>query len=127
MMSNSFIGREKGKPFVARDGALIFELFRETGLNIKNMSIAAGYLEPRQKALPHFHKISEEIYYVLAGEGSCRIDNIVEVIKWGQAIYIPAGAIHCLENLSFSETMKVLAISSPPYQDNDIFFIEEKR
>jgi len=49
------------------------------------------------------------------------------VIKWGQAIYVPVGAIHCLENLSFSETMKVLAISSPPYQDSDMFFVEEER
>ncbi|NQT22797.1 MAG: cupin domain-containing protein [Candidatus Omnitrophica bacterium] len=127
MSSKSFIGREKGKPFVARDGALIFELFRDTGLDIKNMSIASGYLEPGQKAIPHFHKVSEEIYYVLASEGICRIGNIVEAIKWGNAIYIPAGAVHALENLSSSETMKVLAISSPPYQDSDMFFIEDKR
>ena len=127
MSSKSFVGKERGEPFVARDGALIFELFRNTGLSIKNMSIASGYLEPKQKALPHVHKVSEEIYYVVAGHGKCKIGNIVEKIKEGEAVYIPVGLAHALENTSVSETMKVLAISSPPYQDSDMFFVEDKR
>lgn len=127
MDSKSFIGKERGKPFVARDGALIFELFRDTGLAIKNISIATGYLEPGQKAIPHFHQVSEEIYYVLSGEGCCRINNIIEAIKRGDAVYLPVGAVHALENLSSSETMKVLAISSPPYQDSDMFFADKER
>lgn len=123
MKNKSFIGREKGEPFVARDGALVFELFRNSGLAIKNMSIASGYLKPRQKALPHFHKASEEIYYVISGSGQCRIGNVIEKIKEGEAVYISVGATHALENTSRTKTMKVLAICSPTYQDRDTFFV----
>lgn len=123
MKDKSFVGREKGEPFVARDGALVFELFRNSGLAIQNMSIASGYLKPRQKALPHFHEVSEEIYYVLSGSGKCRVGDVVEKIKGGEAVYIPVGAIHALENTSRAKPMKILAICSPLYQDNDIFFV----
>ncbi len=124
MKNKSFIGREKGEPFIARDGALIFELFRNTGLTITNMSIASGYLKSKQKALPHFHKVSEEIYYVVSGSGKVRVGDITERIKKGDAVYIPIEVIHALENTKCNKIMKVLAISSPPYQDSDIFFIE---
>ena len=125
MSKKSFIGKEKGKPFVARDGALIFELFRDSGLNLQNLSIASGYLRPIQKAIPHFHEFSEEIYYVVSGSGRVRVKDVVEKIKEGNAIYIPIRAIHALENTSRTKIMKVLAISSPPYQDEDIFFVED--
>lgn len=125
MNSKSFIGEEKGEPFIARDGAAIFELFRGNDLVPQKMSIASGYLKPKQKAIPHFHKVSEEIYYVISGFGLVRVGETEEEIGEGDAIYIPVGAVHALENLSQTREMKVLAISSPPYQDNDIFFIEK--
>ncbi len=124
MKSKSFIGREKGKPFIARDGALIFELFKKSGLKIKNVSIATGFLKPQQLAIPHFHKVSEEVYYILLGEGGVKIGNKKEKIRQGDAVYIPIKAIHALENTSKTRPLKVLAISSPPYSDKDIFFID---
>ena len=125
MNKQSFVGKERGEPFIARDGALIFELFRYNRIIPKNISIASGYLEPRQKALPHYHKVSEEIYYVVSGSGRVRIGNSIERIKAGEAIYIPVGTAHALENTSSTKTMKVLAISSPSYQDNDMFFVAD--
>jgi mannose-6-phosphate isomerase-like protein (cupin superfamily) len=122
-MNKSFIGKETGEPFVAKDGALIFELFRGNDLNIKNMGIASGYLKPKQKAFPHFHHLSEEIYFVVSGSGKVRIGGAVNEIEKGEAAYIPAGAIHALENTSQTEEMKILAICSPPYQDEDTVFI----
>lgn len=124
MKIKSFIGKERGKPFIARDGAFIFELFKYSKFSIKNLSVATGFLKPGQKAIPHFHKISEEIYYVLSGKGKVRVANLKEKIKEGDAIYVPVKAIHALENASKIRPLKVLAISSPPYSDRDIFFIE---
>lgn len=124
-MTKSFIGREKGKPFIAKDGAPIFELFRNAGLKIKNMSFATGTLRPKLKATPHFHKNSEEIYYILSGHGKARVNDSIEKIKQGEAVYVPAKAIHALENTNPVKPMKVLAVSSPAYKDKDIFFIEK--
>lgn len=119
----SFLGKEGGRPFVARDGALIFELFRSSNIAPKNISVASGHLKPKQKALPHYHKISEEVYYIISGSGRCRVGDSVEKIKKREAVYIPVNAVHALENTNRTKTMKVLAISSPPYQDSDMFFV----
>lgn len=124
MKSKSLIARESGKPFIARDGALIFELFRKSGITIKNLSIATGFLKPLQKAIPHYHKISEEIYYVLHGVGRVRVGNFSGKIKAGDTVYIPIRSIHALENTNKIKSLKVIAISSPPYKDSDIFFVE---
>lgn len=123
MRIKSFIGREKGKPFIAGDGAEVYELLKDVGPKTKNISIASGVLRPRQKARPHFHKRTEEIYYVLSGPGIIKINDFKELIRAGDTIYIPVGAIHVLENTSRTEELKILAISSPPYSDDDIFFV----
>ncbi len=114
--------RQKTKPFVARDGALIWELFRPANSRVKNMSVAAGFLKPAQKAFPHLHKRSEEIYYVLAGAGRVRVGNNTYTIKKGDAIYIPRHSLHALMNTSRTKRLEILAISSPAYTDLDIFF-----
>lgn len=122
-MGKAVIGKERGQPFVARDGALIFELFRGTRNRIQNMSLATGYLKPGQKAIPHWHEATEEIYFIISGAGHVKIKNRWYPIKAGQAAYVPKGAMHALWNTS-RESLKVLAICSPPYEDGDAFFEE---
>lgn len=124
MKRKSFIGKERGAPFVARDEALIYELFRESGLAIRNMSIASGTLKRGQRAISHFHRNSEEMYYVLSGHGRVYIGDTIDIISAGDAVFIPIGAVHALDNRDSSGPLKVLAISSPPYSDEDIFFVE---
>ncbi len=111
------------KPFIARDSARIFELFRPQNSSVKHMSIAAGFLEPRQKALPHFHKRSEEIYYILSGKGWVQLNAKRYEMQRGDAIYIAPRTIHALENSSKTQKLEILAISSPSYSDKDIFFV----
>lgn len=120
----SFVGKEEGRPFIAKDGASVFELFKNSGLDIKNISIASGYLKPMQKAFPHYHQNSEEIYYVIKGRGKIKIDDSEEEIGEEDAIFIPVNAVHALINTSRTLNMKILAICSPPYKDDDIFFVE---
>jgi mannose-6-phosphate isomerase-like protein (cupin superfamily) len=112
------IRKERGKPFLARDGALIFELFRSSGL-----SIASGYLKSGQRAFPHFHDLSEEIYFIIVGSGEVRIGNAMEKIEAETVACLLRGSIHALRNTSRTETMKILAVSSPPYADDDMFFV----
>lgn len=123
--NKSFIDEEKGRPFIARDGALIYEFFRKTNPKIKNFSIATGFLKPNQKAIPHYHKFSEEIYYILSGVGRVRVDDFIGKIKQGLTVYMPVRSIHALENTSRKNPLKVIAVSSPKYSDKDMFFVKE--
>ncbi len=119
-----FIDRPKGSPFIARDGALIFELFRDSKSKIKNLSIATGTLKPKQKAIPHHHRKTEEIYYVLAGRGKVLIGKSWLPIRKGDAIFVPLNTQCALHNTSLKSKFEVLAISSPPYTDSDMIFTE---
>jgi len=112
----------KLKPFRAKDGAFIYELLRPQNSPIKNVGIAVGALGKRKHALPHFHKISEEVYYILSGRGAVTINGRTQKIKTGDAIYIPINAVHALTNLT-RQKLEVLCISSPPYTDKDFYFI----
>lgn len=112
------------KPFKAGDGAIVYEIFRPGNSKIKNMGIAGGFLRPNQKALLHFHKISEEIYYIVSGRGNIRVGDSKMKIREGDSVYIPIKKIHALENASKTKPLKILAISAPPYSEKDIFFVK---
>lgn len=121
MKTKSIISRAEGSPFIARDGAKVFELLQ--GAGVKWLSLAEGYLDQLQQAKPHYHEKTEEIYYILSGTGEIRLDDRTERIQARDAVYVPPGAIHALRNLSQGEILEVLAICSPEYSDEDIFFI----
>jgi len=112
------------KPFKAMDGATIYEIFRPGNSKIKNIGIAGGFLKPSQKALIHFHKISEEIYYIVSGKGKVRVGDAKVKIREGDSIYIPIKTVHALENTSKTKPLRILAISAPPYSEEDIFFVK---
>lgn len=111
------------KPFISRDGAEVHELINPKNTKIKRLSIARGTLNSSQAAKPHYHKKSEEIYYILDGIGRIKLnDNEFDIIT-GDVIFVPKKMVHCLKNLSQREELRVLAIESPPYSDDDIFFV----
>ena len=109
-------------PFEAQDGAQVRELFHPSNSQIKNFSLAYGTLEPGQIAKPHSHIEAEEVYYIISGIGRIQIGDEVIGIKTGDAIYVPPGYKHPLENLSSKEKLVVLAIESPAYSDQDTVF-----
>ena len=115
---------EDVKPFIAQDGAIVRELFHPDKSQIKNFSLAHGSLEPGQTAKPHKHIEAEEIYYIISGIGKVLIGNEFIGIKTGDAVYVPPGYMHSLENLSSKEKLVVLAIESPAYTDDDTIFKE---
>jgi mannose-6-phosphate isomerase-like protein (cupin superfamily) len=47
---------------------------------------------------PHYHPRAEEIYYILRGAGSLRIDEETRDVGVGDAIAIPPGAVHTIRN-----------------------------
>jgi mannose-6-phosphate isomerase-like protein (cupin superfamily) len=125
MKDHSRIANEKlSTPFQAADGATVFELLSPKNSIAKNISIASGYLESGKFAKPHFHKVSEEIYYILSGRGQIRFGTTLFDIKTGDAIIVPVEMIHALINTDQEKPLKVLAIETPAYSDDDIFFVD---
>ncbi len=102
--------------FVTKDGSTIREL-HHTGAQ----SLAEATLEPGQATERHHHRVSEEIYLVTKGSGSLEVDGETRRVRPGDAILIPPGSWHALENDGTSE-LRILCCCAPPYSHDDTFF-----
>ena len=107
---------DRVEPFVTKDGSTIRELHHTAA-----QSLAEATLEPGQATERHHHKASEEIYLVTKGSGSLEIDGETRRVRPGDAILIPPGAWHTLENDGTSE-LRILCMCSPPYSHDDTYF-----
>jgi mannose-6-phosphate isomerase-like protein (cupin superfamily) len=104
------------EPFTTKDGSTIRELH-----HTQAQSLAEATLEPDQATQRHCHRRSEEIYFVTKGSGSLEVDGETRRVRPGDAILIPPGAWHTLENDGTSELL-ILCMCSPPYSHDDTFF-----
>jgi mannose-6-phosphate isomerase-like protein (cupin superfamily) len=106
------------EPFATKDGSTIRELHHTDA-----QSLAEATLEPDQATERHCHERSEEIYLVTKGSGSLEVDGETRRVRPGDAILIPPGAWHTLENDGTSE-LTILCMCSPPYSHEDTYFEE---
>lgn len=106
-------------PITALDGALIYELMSAEERKGLDVALAFGSLPPRRKAIPHYHRISEEIYYVTNGLGKVMVGEQTFEVKKGSVVYVPTNRVHALENRSDSEELRILCVSSPSYTEED--------
>jgi mannose-6-phosphate isomerase-like protein (cupin superfamily) len=102
--------------FVTKDGSAIREL-HHTGVQ----SLAEATLEPGQATERHYHQATEEIYFVVKGSGEMEVDGDTRHVRPGDAVLIPPGVWHTLENNGTSE-LRILCCCAPPYSDDDTFF-----
>ena len=107
---------DRAEPFVTKDGSTIRELHHTAA-----QSLAEATLEPGQATERHYHRLSEEIYVVTKGSGSLEIDGETRRVRPGEAILIPPGAWHTLENDGTSELL-ILCCCAPPYSHDDTYF-----
>jgi mannose-6-phosphate isomerase-like protein (cupin superfamily) len=103
-------------PFTTKDGSTIRELH-----HTEVQSLAEATLEPDQATQRHHHRVTEEIYFVLKGSGRMEVDGATQIVRPGDAILIPAGAWHSLENNGTSE-LRILCCCAPAYSDDDTYF-----
>jgi mannose-6-phosphate isomerase-like protein (cupin superfamily) len=106
---------DRVEAFVTKDGSTIREL-HHTAVQ----SLAEATLEPGQSTQRHYHRETEEIYLVTKGSGELEVDGERLRVRPGDAILIPAGAWHALENDGTSE-LRILCCCSPPYSHEDTY------
>jgi mannose-6-phosphate isomerase-like protein (cupin superfamily) len=107
---------DKAEPFVTKDGSTIRELHHTAA-----QSLAEATLEPDQATERHYHRSTEEIYFVLKGSGRMEVDGDTRTVRRGDAVLIPPGAWHTIENNGSSE-LRILCCCSPAYSHDDTFF-----
>ena len=71
-------------------------------------------------AKEHYHKIGTELYYVLEGEGTVRLDGVEHPVKKGTMVHIPPGVVHGAKG-----EMRVLVVGIPDISDEDLYLPEQ--
>lgn len=107
------------KPFTTKDGSVIRSILDLTNAPVKLQSLAEARLAKGCATERHYHRLSEEIYFVLEGSGSMQIDHEQRQVGPGDAILIPPGAWHTIRANS---DLRFLCCCAPPYSHEDTCF-----
>lgn len=108
------------KPFTTKDGSRIRSILDRTNAPVENQSLAEAALPPAGSTERHFHRQSEEIYFVLEGSGVMELDGEIRAVGPGDAVLIPPGAWHRIE--AGDAGLRFLCCCAPPYRHEDTFF-----
>lgn len=114
------INRDKTNIINTPHGSEIRPLIDRTTSNIENCSLAEEVLPVGAEVVRHFHRETEEIYYVLSGDGEMTVGEETEKVSAGDAVFIPKNHIHTLKNTG-SEPMKILLVCGAAHSFSDSF------
>ena len=104
--------------FIAGDNSILRELLHPDKADLKlGYSLAHATIKPGQTSQPHKLKTSE-VYYILEGEGIMHIDNEMEHVHSGQAVYIPPNGKQYIQNTGNS-ALKFLCLVDPAWRIED--------
>lgn len=104
--------------FTTKDGSEIRELLAHRNSCIRNQSLAEARLPAGASTTPHHHPQTEEIYYVLEGQGRVQLGEEARNVGPGDAIAIPPGTPHHVTNTGRA-VLKFLCCCAPPYEHED--------
>lgn len=111
--------RERQAPFTTKDGSTIRSLLDLSNAPVSRQSLAEASIPAGGATERHYHRLSEEFYYLLEGRGVMEIDGGEREVGPGDAILIPAGAWHTIRAL---EPLRFLCCCAPPYAHEDTYF-----
>lgn len=111
--------REAQIPFTTKDGSTIRSLLDLSNAPVANQSLAEAILPTGAATERHYHKLSEELYYLTAGRGLMEIDGKEREVGPGDAILIPPGAWHQIRAI---ESLTFLCCCAPPCAHEDTYF-----
>lgn len=104
--------------FTAGDGTLLRELLHPDKQPIQlRYSLAHAIVPVGQTSLPHSLRTSE-VYYILSGVGDMHIDDEVQRVEPGDAVYIPPNARQFIHN-GGTEPLVFVCMVDPAWRQED--------
>lgn len=110
---------ESQTPFTTKDGSTIRSILDRTNAPVEKQSLAEACVPAGKSTQRHYHKISEEFYFILEGEGLMEINGTNREVIPGDAILIPSGAWH---TITAKSALRFLCCCAPPYAHEDTYF-----
>ncbi len=97
-------------------GALSKPLVDEAGLGAQHLDHRISSYAPMAYVARHAHRVQEQIYHVLSGEGLFEYGDATRVVRAHDVIFIPPGVEHAFHNTGL-DPLVFLVITSPPQDD----------
>ena len=114
------INRDKANIINTPHGSEIRPLMDRTISAIQKCSLAEEVLPPGAAVGRHFHRETEEIYYILSGTGEMTVGEDTSEVSAGDAVYIPVNNVHTLKNTG-TEPMKIMLVCGAAHSFSDSF------
>jgi mannose-6-phosphate isomerase-like protein (cupin superfamily) len=109
---------DAAKPFRSTDSSVIRELAGRVSLPSVHQSLAEASLPVGGATDEHYHPISEELYFFLAGTARMRLGDKQLEVGPGDCVLIAPGVVHKLVNTG-DEPLRLLCCCSPPWTPED--------
>ena len=113
--------RDAAEPFTTVNGSTIRSLLDRSNAPVANQSLAEATIAPGETTDRHYHRDSEELYYLLEGAGEIEVDGERAAVAAGDAILIPPGAWHQIR-AGDAGSLRFLCACAPAYRHEDTFF-----
>ena len=97
-------------------GALSKPLVMPETAGSKHLDYRISMYQPMARVAVHTHKVQEQIYHVLDGEGLMTIAGKDHVVRKHDVIFLPPGVEHAIENSGMVDLV-FLVITSPVTDD----------
>jgi mannose-6-phosphate isomerase-like protein (cupin superfamily) len=109
-------------PLNAPWGETVYELIGASPASgdTRSHSLAQIVLPPGKSSNRHYHRLSEESYYILAGEAALEVDGQETRLAPGQAVLIRPPSAHRIRNAG-EEALIFLAVCVPAWVPGDSY------
>jgi mannose-6-phosphate isomerase-like protein (cupin superfamily) len=106
-------------PFTTADSSTIRSILDATNAPVEQQSLAEASLAAGGETQRHYHKLSEEIYFILEGKATMEIDGESREVGPSDAVLIPRNAWHQIKALT---DIRFLCCCAPVYSHDDTYF-----
>ncbi len=118
IISMNRININQCEQFATKDTSLIREILAPRNSEVARQSLAEAVVPPGCRTLAHYHPLTEEIYYILSGEGLMALEADSMVVVPGDAVGILPRQRHQIENTG-EAPLVFLCCCVPAYEHED--------
>ena len=104
--------------FVTKDGSLIRELMHPARHACRAQSLAEATVLPGTITALHRHRLTEELYHIVAGSGMMTLGDAEFAVSAGDTVCIRPGTAHRIRNTG-KDALRILCCCTPAYSHDD--------
>jgi quercetin dioxygenase-like cupin family protein len=100
-------------------GALSKELAGPTTTGSSRVDFRISRYAPMAYVQEHVHKVQEQVYYVLEGEGMLTLDDQKQLMRAHDYVYVPPGIRHSFTNTGI-DGLVFLVVTTPADDEEEM-------